>query len=149
MSNRRLLAMFVAKVRVQEGETVGDGNGKRNNVVGMESCSLEVFVERAVFVVLENDEMERGGGLGVVGGIETVYVLMSHVWELMNSALIEPDSLSLFTEHLYQHLISSPPPCVGFTKSSLLQVLLQTGVLDNVSLLERGEWVDCICTQLG
>ena len=58
---------------------------------------------------------------------------------LMYSALIEPNPFSLFTEHLHQDLVPPPQPDVGVTESALLQVLLEGGVLDDVSLLRVGE----------
>ena len=66
---------------MQERESVRDGHGECDDVVGMQRRSLEVFVERAVSVVLEDDEMVRRG-VWIVSGIETVDVLVTHVLEL-------------------------------------------------------------------
>ena len=42
---------------MQERQSVRDGHRKRDDVVGMQRRFLEVFVDRAVSVVLEDDEM--------------------------------------------------------------------------------------------
>ena len=66
----------------------------------------------------------------------------------MYSALIEPNPLGFLAEHLHQDLVSPPYSNVGVTEPPLLQVLLETGVLDDVALLERGERMCGRCTQL-
>ena len=87
MSDGHIVPRPILRFGVEEGETVGYGHGKGENVVRMKYRSLEVVVEVAVAMVLEDDEMSGGGAGGcrrgnVVAGVETVNVVVPHVRKL-------------------------------------------------------------------
>ena len=62
--------------------------------------------------------------------------------DLVDSALVEPDSLCLLAEDLHQNLVGPPQTDVGLTEPSFLQVLLELSALDHMPLLQDWEWVD-------
>ena len=76
---------------------------------------------------------------------QCIYPVSKSDYYLVYSALIEPNPLGFLAEDLHEDLVSPPHSDVGITEPPLLQVLLETGVLDNVALLEGGEWM---CAQL-